>query len=466
MAEATERPADDKGTITPSPAAPSIPVAPPLAADEAPKPYSSVSLLAIGGFVLAVAYSAVVVVSAAVALFNHTPLLLSSWTLLVPFAAVVVSLAARARIAGSEGALTGSRLTTWAIGLSLGVGLVYGAGYYAGAYWALTKQAKDFTDGWLELLRKDDLNKAFLLTLPPPRPSADDPNLRGRIETEFDRGGGNQGQFTQFRWSELVRQFEQGGADAQVQFLGVKEFSYDKGAYNIQLSYRLVTRAVTSDLVCTAVGVDSADESGTRQWYVRETIHAGAPVMTDEGERITALSTPARMFAQQWVKEIGDWQWDKAYLDTLPVAERQRLDKERDKAFKDGLDAFRKGGFVRTDPATFWAPPNEGDAKIAEVRGLFGRGGENPDSVQVGPTMPVYRREGDRVFLGFDVTIQIPPVGDLVQGRLTVAADSPEPGQAIGIWRVDALDLISVKSLGAPNNSGPPRGPTAQQPGR
>ena len=76
--------------------------------DKAPKSYSSLSLLALGGLAVAVGYAAVVLVGAAVALFYRMPWILPTWSLAVPLAAVVLCWAARVQIRNSEGALTGA----------------------------------------------------------------------------------------------------------------------------------------------------------------------------------------------------------------------------------------------------------------------------------------------------------------------------------------------------------------------
>ena len=76
--------------------------------DEAPKSYSSLSLLALGGLAVAVVYALVVLVGAAVALFDRMPWILPTWSLAVPVAAVVLCWAARVQIQNSEGALTGA----------------------------------------------------------------------------------------------------------------------------------------------------------------------------------------------------------------------------------------------------------------------------------------------------------------------------------------------------------------------
>ncbi len=183
MAEAADRPADQS-------VAASIPEAPPPAGDDAPRVYSSVSIVAIIGLVVAVLYAATVGVGGLIALFHRAPYILPLWLFAVPVGAAAVCWAARARIRASEGALTGARLTTWGVGISAVVGLLYAA-YYAGCYMAVTTQATRFMDDWFDKLKNDGLEQArkyqrkadenapldlaFLQTLKPPRPQEDDP---------------------------------------------------------------------------------------------------------------------------------------------------------------------------------------------------------------------------------------------------------------------------------------------------
>ena len=184
MAETTDRPADPTVAASISEAPP-----PAGAADEVPRAYSSVSIVAILGLLLSVLYALLVGPGAFLALFNHTPWILPIWTFVLPIVAVAVCFAARARIRKSEGALTGSRLATWGVGLTVVVGLLYAA-YYAGCYFAVSSQAEKFGNEWMDLLRTgkpDKIDQAFLYTQQPPRP-ADDDHLRDRLEMDFDRG--------------------------------------------------------------------------------------------------------------------------------------------------------------------------------------------------------------------------------------------------------------------------------------
>jgi len=416
--------------------------------DEAPKSYGSLSLLALGGLVVAVAYAVVVLVGAAVALFNRMPWILPTWSLAVPLAAVVLCWAARVQIQNSEGALTGARLTVWGLWLSLTVGLLYAA-YYSACYLSVTRMATGVANEFFDDLKNDRLDKAFLLGLPPPRP-ADDAGLRARLELEYDRGRGGVGPFTMFRQSELVRQIRQGGAADQIQCLGVKDWGSTAGGYQVQLAYRVSTPFAASEVLATVVGVENADDSG-RQWYVKTPQMAAPPVLTEEGRRVADRGGAANVFAGAWLAKVADWNWDRAYLDTLPPKER------KGEVSQKGLQAFRAGALVHAEPPTFWAGDRDREKIIARVKSLFGHGGGGQDKMSPEMAMPTYRRDGDRVFYGFDVMIALPP-DYAVQGLLTVAADVREGDPGPDDWQIEYLDLISGKSMGAEGGGPPPPG--------
>src|SRR5260370_15621505 len=171
IAEAADRASESVGDSA-SAAAPSAP------GGETPAPYSAVSLLAILGFSLAVVYGAGLTVASLVALLQRTPLLIA-WSLLIPAAAAAVCAAAHLRIRNSEGALSGLALTRWGLGISLILGLLYVA-YFTATYLAVSAQAKAFADQWFDDLAHDRVAEAYLLTLPPPRPTVDD-TLRSRL---------------------------------------------------------------------------------------------------------------------------------------------------------------------------------------------------------------------------------------------------------------------------------------------
>jgi hypothetical protein len=469
MAEATDRPADKVVTAA-IPASP----APAGAKDDAPRVYSSVSLVAIIGFVLAALYAGFLSVAAPIALFNHTPMILPLWTLGFPLAAAAVCWAARSRIRNSEGALTGTRLTAWGVGLSAVAGLLYAA-YYAGNYMAVTSQATKFTNEWMGYLKNDQIDQAFLYTLPPPRP-ADDAGLRDRLELEFDRTAGSRGpQLTAFRGSEVVRQFEEDGANADVQFLGVQGWDYEQSSYVVYLTYRVTTTCIVTDLMVTAVGVD---ENGERKWFAKDAHAIKDRTFTPEGQRMQVLTNQAREVGQLWLDKIVAGDWDEAYLETLPPQERESQRKDHATRLASSLSAvgllgsplgqgplliassrasspfavFMAGGVVHYDPDKFWVGPKQSDkarqasqtAKADMVRALFGAARNDLPPMEMSRALPSYRHDGATFRVGIDM--EISPGNQVVQAHMVLVGDFGPGEPAKDQWRIEALELVSSKS--------------------
>ena len=247
-----------------------------------------------------------------------------------------------------------------------------------------------------------------------------------------------------------VRQMEQGGNADQVQFVSVQSWGYDKGGYQVELVYRVTNPTLTSEFVATVVGMENVDESGAREWYVRNIRLNGQPVLTDEGLRMQQLSEDGRSFAERWLKDIKDWEWGKAYLSTLPPAMRkEQSNMQHGTKYLAGLKAFRDGAIVRADPGKFWASSKQ---KIIDaVHGLFGK---NEDAtITLRPAPPIYRRDGDHVSLRYDTVIVLPPEYG-VQAQLVVTANArngdPAPNdlahRVVGFVQRQELDAWRSRS--------------------
>src|SRR4051812_13385041 len=109
----------------------------------APAVYNPLSILAVLGLGAAALYAGIVIVNAVSALQRGEPLLLPDWFLLLPLAGAGLSLLALRQIRNAEGTLSGERLCQWGLGLSVVVGLAYGA-YYLVTGWAIQHQANTF----------------------------------------------------------------------------------------------------------------------------------------------------------------------------------------------------------------------------------------------------------------------------------------------------------------------------------
>jgi hypothetical protein len=503
MAEATERPAGSGGEATSAAAGPppgegaireGLPPGLPQ-----PETYQPLSLLALAGFVLAVLYAAVMAVCAATALFNRSPLLLPLGLFVLPLAAAAVSWVARNRIRDSEGTLGGARLASWGVGLSVIGGLLYGA-YYTATYLAVRQQAVAFGDEWFELLKKGDLDRAYRLTVRPSLRPADDPELHNVLLLDFDSEGPGRGvPYSAFRRSDLVHMLQRGGPESRYQPVGVVSWDFDKGAYQVQVRYRVNTPEMLSEVVVHTIGSEAAaGEFEGRQWNVQ----AGPtlpqpPQLTALGDQRVRQGGEAHSFAEGWMGQVSGGDGARAWLGTLPPDEREAAlaalaadsfpaltgpallgatdNRSRERAA--GYRAFERGGILRTGKE-FWASAKlRGDIEQG-VRQMFQPGAERrparfslhtntriPGWEEVTVELPgglkqeVARVLFDGYILLMDTGMTAPQY--VVEAQVEVESDADSVRQERPNWRVAAVKLLSGRT--APKGMTTPGGPRRMQ---
>jgi hypothetical protein len=398
MAEATDRPAgsgEEAGLGTMPGLSP-------------PEVYRPLSLLALAGFGLAVLYAAVVGFSAVVALFNRQPLLLPLFLFLVPAVAFVLSWTARNRIRSSEGTRSGLGFTSWGIGLSLVCGLLYGA-YYAATYFAVRQQASTLADQYFDLIRKDDLPRAFRLGVEPWRRPADDAGLRDALEFEFNSPRKDRVSWSGFRQSEFVELLQ--GQEVQVQPLGVTQWDYDKGGYFVHLRYRLRTPEVIGDALLVLFGSEApAGEYEGRQWqvltnnsgFIRETMRA-----TPRGEHRLEVTQAARKDADEWSHNLMT-DPSRTWLVALPATQREAA-----------VRAFSRCGafsFPTLAGAAVLGAARPADADLVVTRHAFEAGALVHDDKQ---TFRALERKRDDI--ARTVRLLFAPMPQRRRGRITLA---------------------------------------------
>jgi hypothetical protein len=496
MAEASDRPAPE-GPALPAATEAVQPTADigaggPILAGEAPESYRPLSLLALVGFVLALLYAVVVGVGAVASLFARGPWLLPAWLFLAPLAAFVLSWVARSSIRASENTRSGLALTTWGLGLSAAVGLSYGA-YYTATFLAVRQQARAFADNWLRDLRKGDLEKAFwMTTAPAERPSEREmtrQNLEIQHNSPADAPGApagaavlRGGPYSAFGQFDYVRLLALAGDAAGVEFIGVRDWTFERGGYRVALDYQVTTPLARFPLIVTVHGSDGPRREGGRQWWVvlgmtgRSSEETGPALpLTEEGLSLVNLTGEAQQTADAWVKELLAGDSESALLVTRPGEERAGLQAARQRALLAGLVTgaaplpepaayaaalerrqFLLGGLVRAEEGVFWADLAQRAEVLRAVQRLFDPlgGGDRPAPVlSLPPTsVPLVKRSGDRVEVRYDVRMVLPR-DDLaappfiVEAYLVLTADLiPESDRLKGPWRVTALELQRGRS--------------------
>jgi hypothetical protein len=268
-------------------------------------------LLRVAGLALAVFYAVPVGIGGLVAFSNRAAWLMPLWTLLVPLLAAGAGWAARLRIQASEDTLSGKDLATWAIGLSLFFALCYTA-YFTATYFAVCLGAEKFAEEWIRTLEKDDALNGFLLTRPPEyRPVGNEAEKRLRVELlpAEEEGGGFSG-FGQRPYVRLLRN----SSPERVELVAVRNWGQERGGYKVEMTYRVTTPYWSFPL---EVAVQSAEapkrdpkerqkDSADRRWYVRsELTYAGDVKPTTKGKRLHELAAGGYTFAEAWAMKLA-----------------------------------------------------------------------------------------------------------------------------------------------------------------
>ncbi|HKI33879.1 MAG TPA: hypothetical protein VKA46_18645 [Gemmataceae bacterium] len=492
----------------------SVPASLPVGDLGKPVVYRPLAILAVVGAGVGGLYAAVVILGGLVAFFRGDPWLLPGWSALFPIAGAALSLLGLLQIQRSEGTLAGEKAARWGLLLSALVGLSYWA-YVGVIYYAIYHEASQFSDDFLKKLTRNEIPpvSAFRLTLPPSERPAEGDKLRDELEGRFNvvPEMGRKGFLSTFAQSEAVRVLAVGGADTTIEALGVDDWSYVGGGYQVRLQYRVSTPQMSFVLELTVQGKEGKRSQG-RQWYIvwdkLGMKSDPSPQMSDEGKQLFMMGQASReRLGAGWLRVMREGQTEVVFLDTLPEAERDGTRRSalnaglglwladgfapgalpcstpgavlirgalavRDPArvgTLPGFDEFLAGGLVRAEKDVFWAPQGIRDEIITLVRQEFREPGEqlaNALMPDASARVPLVRREGDRIVVESEVMMRVPSSGPRfgVEGRLVLECEASQTPMPLKSWRVRELILLSGKSLPAP--PGMPTGrPTGMAPG-
>lgn len=500
MAEATDRPqgagsdpSNPEGRITTHAPMPGSTEEALAAGATAAETYRPLSLLALLGFGLAVLYSFLVLIGAAVALFGRTPWLMPGWTFLLPLVVLFVCWVAGTRIRDSEGSLTGQGFATWGIRLAILVALTYGA-YYTATFFAIRGQAVEAADRFFEHLKKGQNEPAFLMAMGIPTKDVAPAELRNTIEARFNTakptpgGGAMPGAYTQFLETHYVRFIAMDGERANITLRGVNDWTHNKDGYRVVLNYHIATTMADFDLDVETMGRDSKPgEPKGRQWLVHNPPDPSPQAIkwTPRGrETMEGIVQPAQRFATSWTERVNQNQLIEAYLDTLPPSERSRMQKGRSalpflvaapmaglsalglfdansREFLAGEKTLELAKLLRLDESTFWAGKQQRAEIIQRIRdtfkpGIFGRSAFNLSLQQA---MPVVHESAGKIKVSFDIGLIYfdesagkPQYN--VQGQLLVAAEGGEATRSPSAWYVEAIEIDSGRTPPEPPGRG------------
>jgi hypothetical protein len=473
------------------------------AAGEHLETYRPLSLLALAGFGLAVLYALIVLVGGGIALYGRTPWLMPAWSFLLPLAALVVCWAARNRIRDSEDTLSGVAFTTWGFRLTIVLGLTYTA-YYTATFFAVRGHAFACADAFFEQLKQGNTGKAFLLSTGIPLKDVEDKDLRNILESRFNNpagGPGSPGAYSQFRHMQFVRFIQTDGPRTQIAPLGVHDWEYGKGGYKVVLRYRVVTSMGEFEMRVETLGRDPkpGDPRG-RQWQVvLNKAETGIVTMhkTALGDQVMKRSASGNDFVNSWVEKINRQRWSDAYLDTLPLAERERLLKGRSavhlmaaaplaglaplvlhdencRAYLNAAHGLQSAKLIRLD-LSFWATESQKKGILERIERTFktdAAGNSPPVTLGIQQqNMPMIREKDGRLTMVFDVMLRYMAEDNpaniqyLVEGQLILESDEKDTDQSPLAWHVAALEVESGRTPPPMPNGGRTPPSNAQQMG-
>jgi hypothetical protein len=441
--------------------------------------YKPLSLAAVTGFVLALFYSAFIVVGSLFTFVTGDHFLLAPWTILLPVVVIGVCLFGRWAVAGSLGSLGGLKLANWGVGLTVVCGLAYWS-YYAATLLALRQQAISFVESqYIPTLKAGKVEEAFLLTFTPPRPKMPADELRAFIEQNINMQVSIRaaGRYTVFTQTDYVRLMQMGGDATKMELVKAGAPTMEKGGMEEQLTYHVSTPIKAFDVVITARATEAATG---REWQIMET-KTGTLLNTtswnDEGTKLFQKNEPAaREFANNWISKVAaNLNTEGAFFDTLPSALRAKLapkikgkseaqlikDGETDPDLRNyvaGLKAFRAGSVIHADPKQFWAPENAREDFLKEVKKKFQTGYATNAWIQLGRGIPLWEEKDKKIRFYYDTYITLLPQY-VATGQLVLEADADQvtadAAAKPDAWHLVRMDMIRSHAAPRPEPQNP-----------
>jgi hypothetical protein len=435
--------------------------------------YRPLSRLALAGLMVAGSYAVILGVLALVAFITGVPLFLRIETLAIPALGAILAYLGRQQIRGSEGVLSGTALTTWALWLAGLSGLGYTA-YYFGTYFAVTWQAANFTRSWLDKIRDDKVMEAFLDTQKPEKRKNDKPGDRLYMFQAYGLAApGRKAMLPVFLESETLKILRDATTHGEIKSLGIKNWDYSKEAYNVEELYQAKTLEGTYEILITVRGTQGPEFEG-RQWQVawENVSPVGTPQLTEAGKILAQWRPQARQFGSIWLNQRNQGEVIQAYLDTLPSERRQTVARRwqyhlllgglsqglwaadieaAGLLFLPGFREFAQGSLVQADQLVAARPIQ--DDLVSAIRHDFLR----PQVIKIQPqstqarSYPVNHDQGQFRFL-LDAEIDVYPQGTAMTAAppkyrcdayLVVESDTgPMTPDRKPVWRVAGIQLI------------------------
>ncbi|NBR05222.1 MAG: hypothetical protein EBT92_05565 [Planctomycetes bacterium] len=338
MSESGEKPVGPSGKYSSFPGDP-------VFADSLPgdqdKGYKPISILAILGAVLGGLFVLTLSGGFGAAFFFGTPWIMSPWVIFWPAFSILLSFFAYTRIKASDNTIGGEKLALWSMQITAIFILCYFANY-AGTYFAVRNQADTFVKQWLGIIARGEIDKAFLLTLKPPRPS-EESNLRTTFEITYNIAPDplSKGAYSAFKAKDYVRLIQfAGDTAAKFSLKSASSPVYEMGGYLVRLVYQLDLPDGTIDVAVSALGQESPTGGFKgRQWQV---LLDGSGLtqklkVNEESRKKFELSVSAIEFASKWCMAVANKVWEPAVYGLAEPQNREQIIKGFTPSIPPGL---------------------------------------------------------------------------------------------------------------------------------
>lgn len=479
MSDSTEKPKGSSGKYSSFPGEPVFTDSIPSDQDDG---YKSVSILAILGAVLGGLFVLTLSGGFVAAFIVGTPWIMSPWVIFWPAFSILLSFFAYSRIRASDNTMGGEKLSLWSMQITAIFILCYLANF-AGTYFAVRNQADTFVKQWLGIISKGEIDKAFLLTLKPPRPS-EDSNLRTTFEITYNIAADPlaKGAYSAFKAKDYVRLIQFAG-DTATKF-SLKSASspvYEMGGYLVRLVYQIDLPDGMMEVAVTALGQESPTGGFKgRQWQV---IVDGSGMTqklktNDESRKKFELSVSAMEFASSWCMAVANKVWEpavygmaelkdrqqilKGFVPTIPLelgvvggALLQAAESPERQAFLAASQQLFDGKFVRVGE-NFWSDPIMKVGILDLLAKAFRPMTDHTPSSQLSGggawirvengTVPRYRNEGGKIEFEFDCLILLFPKY-LVQAAFVVSGEEKADENTPPDWKVKEIVLYRGVSM-------------------
>jgi hypothetical protein len=398
--------------------------------------------------VLAWALSALVGLYALIGLFGlvaysgTNPWVLPLWTILIPVGTAGLCWMARSRIQASEDTLAGANLANWGLIVSVFFGLNYAA-YLASNRFAVVQQADEFVQQWIGLIRDDKLAEAFALTFPTnARPQPTRADLEQRYNMPAPRGPGF---FTAFQRSQYVHQLQLCEPGKLPERISNSPFR-EQNTIRVALQYRVTTPYSTIELLIPAVGSEAVTGTEGRDWHIQKEGIQITQQPTERGVEMARASEAAGVRAREFVVAMQNNDLMKARLALGPTPPDEK--------------SFAAGSLVQARKEEFWvSSERHRDEMIGYAKGIFRPGTIPPQYNLWGNSLPFWKVEGHRFRFRFPVIMAFsdPGMGTkfVLEGDIEVESPVGEGQVPAGPWNVTALRLLRG-STPSPRDLPPP----------